>query len=97
MDTEKYLNHPNFGLLFKVCQMEEKQELFTTIYAQRLFFLVKVGTPSAAPSESERLTLEPISRSDARLMVEARLGRLRCTRLSEDYQALSAIYQRIFQ
>ncbi len=89
MDTEKYLNHPNFGLLFQVCQVEEKQELYTTLYAQRLFFLVKVG--------SERLTLEPINRSDARLMVEARLRKLRRTRLSEDYQQLAAIYQRIFK
>lgn len=93
MDTEKYLNHPDFGLLFKVCQVEEKQELFTTLYAQRLFFLVKVGTPSV----SERLTWEPISRSKARLMVEARLRKLRSTRLSEDYQQLAAIYQRIFK
>lgn len=54
---------------------------------------MKVGTPSVL----EKLTLEPISRSNARLMVEAGLNQLRRTRLSEDYQQLAAIYQRIFQ
>ncbi|HAA33067.1 MAG TPA: DUF3539 domain-containing protein, partial [Cyanobacteria bacterium UBA8553] len=40
MDSETYLNHPTFGLLFRVCMVEEGQELFTTLYAQRLFFVV---------------------------------------------------------
>ncbi|MBC7823256.1 MAG: DUF3539 family protein, partial [Candidatus Parcubacteria bacterium] len=40
MSTETYLNHPTFGLLFRVCSVEDKRELFSTLYAQRLFFIV---------------------------------------------------------
>ena len=55
MSTETYLNHPNFGLLFRVCMVEEGKELFATLYAQRLFFLVSntrcrracISTPGA--------------------------------------------------
>ncbi|MGE5658005.1 MAG: transcriptional coactivator PipX [Actinomycetota bacterium] len=89
MTTETYLNHPNFGLLFRVCQVEDSQELFTTLYAQRLFFLVTHGPGG--------LRFEPISRSDARLMVEIRLRTLRRTGQTQDYEQLQHIHQRTFQ
>ncbi|MDF0555060.1 transcriptional coactivator PipX [Kamptonema sp. UHCC 0994] len=89
MSTETYLNHPNFGLLFRVCQVEDSQELFTTLYAQRLFFLVTNGPTG--------LRFEPISRSDARLMVEIRLRTLRRSGKAQDYEQLQRIHQRTFQ
>lgn len=89
MTTETYLNHPNFGLLFKVCQVEDSQELFTTLYAQRLFFLVTNGPGG--------LRFEPISRSDARLMVEMRLRTLRRSGLYQEYELLQVIHKRTFQ
>lgn len=89
MNTETYLNHPTFGLLFRVCLVEENQELFTTLYAQRLFFLV-----TTAP---EGITFEPISRSDARLLVENRLRMLRRTGAVSDFKQLQAIHQQTFQ
>ncbi len=89
MTTETYMNHPNFGLLFKVCPVEEHQELFTTLYAQRLFFLVTHG--------SNGLKFEPIGRSDARLMVEIRLRMLRRTGLIAEHKELQAIHHRTFQ
>lgn len=89
MNTETYLNHPTFGLLFRVCLVEENQELFTTLYAQRLFFLV-----TTAP---DGLAFEPISRSDARLLVENRLRLLRRTGSTQDFEQLQMIHQRTFQ
>jgi PII interaction protein X len=89
MSTETYLNHPNFGLLFRVCQVEDSQELFTTLYAQRLFFLVTNGPTG--------LRFEPISRSDARLMVEIRLRTLRRSGKTQDYEQLQVTHQRTFQ
>lgn len=89
MTTETYLNHPNFGLLFKVSQVEDSQELFTTLYAQRLFFLV-TNSPSG-------LRFEPISRSDARLMVEMRLRALRRSGQYQEYEQLQVIHKRTFQ
>ncbi|NES86599.1 MAG: DUF3539 family protein [Moorea sp. SIO2B7] len=89
MNSETYLNHPTFGLLFRVCLVEENQELFTTLYAQRLFFLVKMN--------SERLSFEAISRSDARLLVENRLRKLRRSSSLLEYQQLQDIHKRTFQ
>ncbi|CDM97617.1 MAG: PipX family protein [Limnospira sp. PMC 1291.21] len=88
MTTETYMNHPNFGLLFKVCPVEDNQELFTTLYAQRLFFLV---TQSPAG-----LKFEPISRSDAKMLVEIRLRMLRRTGQMEPYKKLQIIHQQTF-
>jgi PII interaction protein X len=89
MNTETYLNHPTFGLLFRVCMVEEGQELFTTLYAQRLFFVVT--------TTSNGLAFEPISRSDARLLVENRLRLLRRTGSSNDYEQLQHIHKSTFQ
>jgi PII interaction protein X len=88
MSTETYLNHPTFGLLYRVCIVEENQELFTTLYAQRLFFLVTTS--------SEGLTFEPISRSDARLLVENRLRQLRRLGSSADIEQLQLIHKQTF-
>lgn len=89
MNNETYLNHPTFGLLYRVCLLEEHQELFTTLYAQRLFFVVMI-TP-------EGVTFESISRSDGRLLVENRLRQLRRLGLSLEYKELAAVHQRTFQ
>ncbi|WP_013322413.1 transcriptional coactivator PipX [Gloeothece verrucosa] len=89
MNNETYLNHPTFGLLYRVCLVEENQEIFTTLYAQRLFFLVKLK-PNGVVS------FETISRSDARVLVENRLRHMRRTASVEDYQELHNIYQRTF-
>lgn len=89
MSTENYLNHPTFGLLFRICLLEEHQELFTTLYAQRLFFLVTTG--------STGMQFEPIGRSEARLMVENRLRLLRRSGQYQEYDQLQKILQRTFQ
>ncbi len=41
MTAESYLNHPTFGLLYRICELEDSRELFTTLYAQRMFFLIE--------------------------------------------------------
>jgi PII interaction protein X len=89
MNTEHYLNHPTFGLLYRVCLLEEHQEVFSTLYAQRLFFLVT--------TETTGLKFEPISRSEVRLLLEHRLRLLRRTGQSQDYDQLQVLLQRLFQ
>lgn len=88
MNTETYLNHPTFGLLFRVCMLEEGQELFTTLYAQRLFFIVT--------NPANGLSFEPIGRSDARMLVENRLRLLRRTGPSPDFEQLQRIHKQTF-
>ncbi|MBO0351840.1 PipX family protein [Phormidium pseudopriestleyi FRX01] len=89
MNTETYLNHPTFGLLYRVCLIEQNQELFTTLYAQRLFFLALSG--------SEGLRFEPVTRADARLLVENRLRLLRRMGQAQEFAELQLIHKRTFQ
>ena len=86
--NETYLNHPNFGLLYRICLIQDNQELFTTLYAQRLFFVVTINTNG--------FKFEPITRNDARLMVEVRLRKLRAQNSSEQYRELHQAYKRTF-
>jgi PII interaction protein X len=69
--------------------LDDNQEIFTTLYAQRLFFLVV--------TTSGGISFETISRSDARLLVENRLRQLRRAETSQIYKELYDIYQRTFQ
>ena len=86
--NEAYINHPTFGLLYRICFLKDSQELFTTLYAQRLFFTVKIIDNS--------LSFDPISRSDARMLVESLLRRLLLDREIEKHRQLQAIYQKTF-
>ncbi len=86
--SENYLNHPTFGLLTRICEIDEHKSLFTTLYAQRLFFLIT--------SQPSGVQFEPISRADAKLMVENRLRVLRRLGGSEDQDNLQLLYKRTF-
>lgn len=90
MSTEDYLNHPNFGLLFRVCMVEKGQDLFATLYAQRLFFLV-------SNSATDGLVFQPLGRSNARQMLENRLRILRRSGRMADFNQLQTTYKRTFQ
>jgi PII interaction protein X len=86
--SETYLNHPTFGLLSRICIVEENRSLFTTLYAQRLFFLIIAGPSS--------VQFEPVTRADARLLVENRLRALRRTGTIDEHNNLQTIYKRTF-
>ena len=88
MNTETYLNHPTFGLLFRICMVEENQELFTTLYAQRLFFVV-TSSPSG-------FSFEPVGRADAKLMVENRMRQQRRQGQTNDHSKLQKVHQQTF-
>lgn len=90
MSSENYLNHPTFGLLFRVCMVDERQELFATLYAQRLFFLVTTKA-------NQGLAFEPVGRGDARLLLETRLRVLRRSGNSLEYDELNKTYKQTFQ
>jgi PII interaction protein X len=89
MSDENYLNHPTFGLLFRICLVDANRELFTTLYAQRLFFVVTTG--------ENGLEFEPVSRADARIMVENRVRLLRRLGPAQDYDQILTIYKQTFQ
>ena len=37
VSSERYLNHPTFGMLYRVAPVAEGRDLFATLYAQRIF------------------------------------------------------------
>ncbi|MCP9820440.1 PipX family protein [Synechococcus sp. Cruz-9H2] len=67
--TERYLNHPTFGLLYRVAPAGEGRDLFATLYAQRMFFLVTLQPRGAQ--------FEVIPLMDARHVAEQNLARAR--------------------
>lgn len=89
MTTETYINHPNFGLLYRLCVIEKNEELFTTLYAQRLFFKVVVSSQSTI--------FEPLSRTEARIFMENKLRNLRGSGEWQTYQEVNKLYQSTFQ
>ncbi len=89
MITETYLNHPTFGLLFSLCMIDAESALYTTLYAQRLFFVVTT-------SEQE-LEFSAISRQEARVIVESRLRILKRSGTRQDYNQLQLVHQQTFQ
>ncbi len=40
MNAERYLNHPTFGMLYLVSPAGESRDVYATLYAQKMFFLV---------------------------------------------------------
>ena len=89
MSHENYLNHPTFGLLYRICLIEDSRELFATLYAQRLFFIVH--------NEQGSIQFDPIGRSDARVLVESRMRALRRSGHTQDYSVLQAAHKQTFQ
>ena len=89
MSTEIYINHPTFGLLYRLCVIEKSEELFTTLYAQRLFFKVITTTQDTV--------FETLSRAEARLLVETKLRQLRSHGNWEIYKQVNQVYQETFQ
>ncbi len=89
MNTETYLNHPTFGLLYRICLLEENRELFATLYAQRLFFLVTAN--------AKGVQFDPIGRTDARILMEGRIRELRRAGKYQEYDKLQETHKRTFQ
>lgn len=89
MINETYLTHPNFGLLFSLCRIDKTQTLYTTLYAQRLFFIVG--------NKDDRLSFDSISRQEAKNLVEIRMRELRRAGLAEEIKSVQTVYKQTFQ
>jgi len=69
VSSERYLNHPTFGMLYRVAPVNEGKDLYATLYAQRIFFLVTLQNRGAS--------FEVIPLMDARHHAEQNLARAR--------------------
>jgi PII interaction protein X len=87
MDSEQYLTHPMFGLLYLICQTTDSAALYSTLYTQQLFFRV---------TQVERLRFEPVSRDQARRTLEAQIKQLRFKGPSEELTRLLQFQKHYF-
>jgi len=69
VSAERYLNHPTFGMLYRVAPVSDGRDLYATLYAQRIFFLVTL--------QSRGASFEVIPLMDARHHAEQNLARSR--------------------
>ena len=69
VSQERYLNHPTFGMLYRVAPVADNRDLYATLYAQRIFFLVTLQARGAS--------FEVIPLMDARHYAEQNLARSR--------------------
>jgi len=69
VSAERYLTHPTFGMLYRVAPVGEARDLYATLYAQRIFFLVTIQPRGAI--------FEVIPLMDARHFAEQNLARSR--------------------
>ncbi|HGY5532991.1 MAG: PipX family protein [Prochlorococcus sp.] len=75
MGVERYLNHPTFGMLYLVAPAGDGRDVYATLYAQRMFFLVTLQPRGAQ--------FEVIPYQDARHYAELHLSRCRRDRSPE--------------
>ncbi len=75
MNAERYLNHPTFGMLYLVSPASNGRDVYATLYAQKIFFLVTLQPRGA--------TFEVIPYMDARHYAEINLSRCRREKLSD--------------
>tara|TARA_B100000073_G_scaffold346718_1_gene358879 strand:- start:1273 stop:1539 length:267 start_codon:yes stop_codon:yes gene_type:complete len=69
LSSERYLNHPTFGMLYQVSPANEGKDIYATLYAQKMFFLVTV--------KQREILFEVIPYLDARNQAEINLQRER--------------------
>jgi PII interaction protein X len=69
LSAERYLNHPTFGMLYRVAPVAESRDLYATLYAQRIFFVVTLHQRGAS--------FEVVPLMDARHFAEQNLARAR--------------------
>ena len=69
MISERYLNHPTFGMLYQVSHGNDGKDIYATLYAQKMFFLVEI--------KQRDISFEVIPYLDARNQSELNLQRSR--------------------
>ncbi len=87
MRAERYLNHPTFGMLYLLSPAGEGRDVYATLYAQRMFFLVTLQPRGAQ--------FEVIPYQDARHHAETNLSRCR-RNSSQELERWSELFHQTF-
>ena len=87
MNAERYLNHPTFGMLYLVSAASNGRDVYATLYAQKIFFLV-----TSQPRGAE---FEVIPYMDARHYAEIHLSKCRRDK-SSDFSVWQELFNQTF-
>ena len=87
MSSERYLNHPTFGMLYQVSPGTDGKDIYATLYAQKMFFLVAIN--------QREVSFEVIPYLDARNQCEINLQRAR-RKGSEDFSKWENLFRQTF-
>ena len=87
MNAERYLNHPTFGMLYLVSSASNGRDVYATLYAQKIFFLVTLQPRGA--------TFEVIPYMDARHYAEMHLSKCRREK-SADFDVWQKLFTQTF-
>ena len=87
MSSERYLNHPTFGMLYQVSPGNDGRDIYATLYAQKIFFFVEI--------RQREVFFEVIPYLDARNQAELSLQRAR-RKASEDLPKWENLFTQTF-
>ena len=87
MSSERYLNHPTFGMLYQVSPANDDKDIYATLYAQKMFFLVTI--------KEREILFEVIPYLDARNQAEINLQKAR-RQSSEDLPKWENLFKQTF-
>ena len=87
MSSERYLNHPTFGMLYQVSPGNDGRDIYATLYAQKMFFLVEI--------KQREVLYEVIPYLDARNQAELNLQKARRA-ISEDLPKWENLFNQTF-
>ena len=87
MSSERYLNHPTFGMLYQVSPGNDGRDIYATLYAQKMFFLVEI--------KQREVFFEVIPYLDARNQSELNLQRAR-RKGSDDFPKWENLFRQTF-
>ena len=87
MSTERYLNHPTFGMLYQVSPGNEGKDIYATLYAQKMFFLIEI--------KQREVFFEVIPYLDVRNQSELILQRAR-RKGSDDFPKWENLFRQTF-
>ena len=87
LNAERYLNHPTFGMLYLVSPASNGRDVYATLYAQKIFFLVTSQPRGAA--------FEVIPYMDARHYADMHLSKCRRDK-SSDFDVWQELFKQTF-
>ncbi|AFY33753.1 Tetratricopeptide TPR_2 repeat-containing protein [Calothrix sp. PCC 7507] len=87
-NSKTYINHPKYGMLQRICTVDENKDMFASLYAKSLFFLVT--------AKDTDIKYEPMGSKEAKTLLENCLLTLDQNQRSPEYDQLQSVFHRTF-